>query len=258
MAGRWKLPLSLSQADSRNFYFGSSSATPWCNDLSHKNHVRSENKIALQHRKVPTEYKVRKMCNECIKNRLEPTERGAQKSFYSSFSVSGSVSVSLCLCFWLCLGVRLRVSLASLHTQIHTHSHALSFSLPVAFPFLISWNLFISQWWQSSVHFKCAFRRAQCQCAVWLKCLVQHLLSPSHRLTPQTLLRLPTDLDQLVGAGWSPLEEQMLPRTWHVCDVYLRDACICACFWFVCVYLQQPGGAADTMGNQLRRQHEGE
>jgi len=106
----WKLPLSLSQADSRNFYFGSSSATPWCNDLSHKNHVRSENKIALQHRKIPTEYKVRKMCNECI-------------------------NVWVCVC----------VSLASIHTQIHTHTDALSFSLPVAFPFLLSLSLFISE-----------------------------------------------------------------------------------------------------------------
>ena len=58
MAGAWKLPLSASQAKSRNFYFGSSSATPWCNDLSHKHHVKCENKIALDHRKEALEDKV--------------------------------------------------------------------------------------------------------------------------------------------------------------------------------------------------------
>ena len=59
MAGQWKLPLSASQANSRNFYFGSSSATAWCNDLSHRNHVKVENRIAMGHRRVPIEDKVR-------------------------------------------------------------------------------------------------------------------------------------------------------------------------------------------------------
>jgi hypothetical protein len=58
MAGQWKLPLSASQAKSRNFYFGSSSATPWCNDLSHRNHLKVENRIAMAHRKVSVEDKV--------------------------------------------------------------------------------------------------------------------------------------------------------------------------------------------------------
>lgn len=58
MAGQWKLPLSASQAKSRNFYFGSSSATPWSNDLSHRNHVKAENRISMGHRRVATEDKV--------------------------------------------------------------------------------------------------------------------------------------------------------------------------------------------------------
>jgi hypothetical protein len=50
--------MSPGQADSRNFYFGSSSSTRWSNDLSHKLCVKNEIKIAEQHRKTPVQDKV--------------------------------------------------------------------------------------------------------------------------------------------------------------------------------------------------------
>ena len=53
MAGKWKLPLSSTQAKSRNFYFGSSSQSPWSNDVAFKNYVKSEFKTALNHHEEP-------------------------------------------------------------------------------------------------------------------------------------------------------------------------------------------------------------
>ena len=59
MAGQWKLPFAASQEKSRNFYFGSSSATPWCNDLSHRHSVKNEEKIAMHQRKTDATDRVR-------------------------------------------------------------------------------------------------------------------------------------------------------------------------------------------------------
>ena len=58
MAGQWKQPLSFTQKNSRNFFFGPSSSTPWNNDLCHRDHCRLERHMDEVHRRTPMEEKV--------------------------------------------------------------------------------------------------------------------------------------------------------------------------------------------------------
>ena len=59
MAGQWKMPFAATQQQSRNFYFGSSSSTPWCNDLSHRNACKHEERIAMDLRSTPVQQRER-------------------------------------------------------------------------------------------------------------------------------------------------------------------------------------------------------
>jgi hypothetical protein len=59
MAGQWKMPFAATQQQSRNFYFGSSSASPWCNDLSHRHACKHEERIAMDLRSTPVQQRER-------------------------------------------------------------------------------------------------------------------------------------------------------------------------------------------------------